>query len=99
MKTSNLIIVLFIFYALILMNKKKEKGKCILENMANPKFDNFVDHQFNNVLDPLRNVQFSPDCCPSTYSSDRGCACMTEKSLELIRGRASNRDNCLGGYF
>ena len=99
MKNSTLVIILIAFYLVILLNKKRKKNsKCILENMNNPKFDNFVDQQFNIVLDPLRNVKFSPDCCPSTYSTDRGCACMTQESLDLIRGRASNRDNCLGGY-
>ena len=99
MKTSNLVIVLLVFYLIIILTKKKKKGsKCIFENMTNPKFDNYIDQQFENVLDPLRNVTFSPECCPSTYSTDIGCACMTDETLELIRGRASNRDSCLGGY-
>lgn len=99
MKNSTLVIVLVAFYLIILVSKKRNKNsKCILENMNNPKFDNFIDQQFGTVLDPLRNVTFSPKCCPSTYTTSTGCACMTEESKELIRGRASNRDNCLGGY-
>ena len=99
MKNSTLVSILFVLYLIILLKKKKKKNsKCILENMNNPKFDNFVDQQFNTVLDPLRNVSFSPECCPSTYTTDQGCACMTKESLELIRGRASNRDNCFSGY-
>lgn len=99
MKNSTLVIILIVFYLIILITKKRKKNsKCILENMSNPKFDNFVDKQFNILLDPLRNVKFSPKCCPSTYTNSIGCACMTEESKELIRGRASNRDNCLSGY-
>ena len=99
MKNYNLVIILLVFYLIILATKKRKKGsKCILETMNNPKFDNFVEKQFQPLLDPLRELTFSPKCCPSTYSSDRGCACMPPESRELIRGRASNRDNCLGGY-
>jgi hypothetical protein len=100
MKTSNLIIVLFIFYIMLILSKKRNKSKCILEPMNNPKFDNFVEKQFEtNILDPLRNVTFSPECCPSTYSSDSGCACMNDETRTLIQGRATNRDGCLGGYI
>jgi hypothetical protein len=98
MKNSTLVIILIIFYLIILGTKKRKSSKCILEPMNNPKFDNFVEKQFEPILDPLKEIKFSPKCCPSTYSTDRGCACMTPESLELIRGRASNRDGCLGGY-
>lgn len=35
--------------------------------------------------------QSSPDCCPSTYSNDRGCVCMTPAQNELLahRGQVS----------
>lgn len=28
-----------------------------------------------------------PSCCPSTYSSSRGCVCLTEEQKKLIGGR------------
>lgn len=99
MKNSTLVIILIVFYLVILSTKKRKKGsKCILETMNNPKFDNAIEQQFQPILDPLKDITFSPKCCPSTYSSDRGCACMTPEAKELISGRASNRDACLGGY-
>jgi hypothetical protein len=35
----------------------------------------------------------SPDCCPSTYTCDRGCVCTTEQQRKLINGRGNNRCN------
>lgn len=34
----------------------------------------------------LAHNQSSFDCCPSTYSSDRGCVCMTKEQKDMIRG-------------
>ena len=34
--------------------------------------------------------QCRPECCPSTYSCDRGCVCTTEKQRNLIAGRGGN---------
>jgi hypothetical protein len=34
--------------------------------------------------------QVRPECCPSTYSSDRGCVCTTEAQRNLISGRGGN---------
>lgn len=35
--------------------------------------------------------QVSPKCCPSTFSTDRGCVCLTQKQRDLINGRGGNR--------
>jgi hypothetical protein len=36
------------------------------------------------------NTQFKPECCPNTYSTSSGCACMTDKALKLIQTRGAN---------
>lgn len=33
----------------------------------------------------------SPYCCPSTYSSDRGCVCMTPKQYDFINRRGGQK--------
>ena len=39
-----------------------------------------------------RNVA-SPLCCPSTYSTDRGCVCTTEQQRNMISsGRGNNKN-------
>ena len=35
--------------------------------------------------------QVHPDCCPSTYSSDRGCVCTTKEQREFLNQRGHNR--------
>jgi hypothetical protein len=40
----------------------------------------------------LANNQVSWDCCPSTYSSDRGCVCVTKEQEEMINKRYGNRN-------
>lgn len=34
----------------------------------------------------LSHNQHRPECCPSTYSSDRGCLCMTNDQVKMIKG-------------
>ena len=34
--------------------------------------------------------QCRPECCPGTYSCDRGCVCTTEQQRNLIAGRGGN---------
>lgn len=36
------------------------------------------------------NNEASLNCCPSTYSTDRGCVCTTEKQDQFIRRRGFN---------
>lgn len=33
----------------------------------------------------------SPDCCPSTFSSSRGCVCMSEAQRNFINKRGANK--------
>ena len=35
--------------------------------------------------------QCRPECCPSTYSCDKGCVCTTKQQRKFINSRGSNR--------
>jgi hypothetical protein len=35
--------------------------------------------------------KFKPECCPSTYSSSTGCACITQEQVDYINQRGGNR--------
>ena len=35
--------------------------------------------------------QCHPDCCPSTYTCDRGCVCTTKEQIDFINKRGKNR--------
>ena len=36
------------------------------------------------------NTKFAPECCPNTYSSGSGCACMTGEQYNYLITRGSN---------
>ena len=36
------------------------------------------------------NTQFKPSCCPNTYSTSGGCACMTTAQLNHLTSRGGN---------
>ena len=40
--------------------------------------------------DFFRGVSFSGKCCPSEYSTDKGCACLSPEKYEYIRSRGGN---------
>ena len=35
--------------------------------------------------------EFKPECCPSTYTSSSGCACITQEQVNYINQRGGNR--------
>jgi hypothetical protein len=35
--------------------------------------------------------KFTPECCPSTYTSSTGCACITQEQVNFINQRGGNR--------
>ena len=35
--------------------------------------------------------EFKPECCPSTYSSSSGCACITQEQVNYLNQRGGNR--------
>ena len=35
--------------------------------------------------------EFKPECCPSTYSSSTGCACISQEQVDYLNQRGGNR--------
>tara|TARA_A100001015_G_scaffold176905_1_gene196741 strand:+ start:527 stop:925 length:399 start_codon:yes stop_codon:yes gene_type:complete len=44
----------------------------------------------------LANNKFTPECCPSMYSSSTGCACITPEQGRFLNERGNNRKSCDG---
>jgi len=44
----------------------------------------------NGEMLMFANTPFKPSCCPSSYSSSMGCACITYKQNNFIRNRGGN---------
>jgi hypothetical protein len=80
---------------------------CIRKNNKNAKDRNvekFVEKKISHSVpfDPIftlgvNNTRASLDCCPSVYSTDRGCVCMTNQQKELLAKRGLNRGGKIGG--
>lgn len=43
-----------------------------------------------NDISLLNNNDFSPECCPSTYTNSAGCACLSKEQLDFIHNRGNN---------
>lgn len=42
-------------------------------------------------LDILSQNKFDPKCCPATYSSSTGCACVSPEQMKYLSTRGGNR--------
>jgi hypothetical protein len=50
--------------------------------------NNHVD--INKNLDIFADMDFSPNCCPNSYSSSMGCACMSQDTNIMLKQRGGN---------
>ena len=41
-------------------------------------------------MDMFATTQFKPQCCPNTYTSSTGCACMTTQQYKYLIDRGGN---------
>lgn len=41
-------------------------------------------------MDMFATTPFKPECCPNTYSTGSGCACMTVDQYKYLKNRGSN---------
>ena len=46
----------------------------------------------DNELFQFENNKMSADCCPSPFSGDRGCICLTDKQVSEFASRGGNRN-------
>lgn len=46
--------------------------------------DNLEHFIGNEIPSYFTDKRISPDCCPSTYSTDRGCVCLDDEDKNQI---------------
>ena len=75
------------------ISEEKQKYVVNYENPQKSKYPKDIQKQkvdeSGNIAHLSHNIS-SPECCPSTYSTDRGCICMEDKQKENIINRGSN---------
>ena len=57
-------------------------------NIANRKPQEFPLPE--GQMDIMANMEFKPECCPNTYSSSEGCACMDMATYQYLENRGGN---------
>jgi len=45
----------------------------------------------DNQMFFFENNKFKPECCPSTYSTGSGCACISDAQMKYLNQRGGNR--------
>lgn len=53
-------------------------------------FSSTVNPREARIQDFFGGVKFSTKCCPSSYSTDTGCACLDQSKYDIIKTRAGN---------
>ena len=49
----------------------------------------------NPKMTMLDDSNFKPECCPSLYSSSKGCACISGKIQKTLEQRGGNKLQCV----
>jgi hypothetical protein len=49
------------------------------------------DQTDDTKLYAFANNEQSPDCCPSSFSGDKGCVCLTSEQKAMFGARGGNR--------
>ena len=75
-------ILFFIFSILIYIQKNVLKNQKTIDNL-----EHFIA---NEVPSYFKGKKISPNCCPSTYSTDRGCVCLNDQDKNMIYTRGNN---------
>ena len=57
-------------------------------NIANRKPQHFPLPE--GQMDIMADMEFKPECCPNTYSSSEGCACMDMATYQYLENRGGN---------
>lgn len=90
MNTKRVLYVLLCVIVVISISiyKTQESNKVIVEKMTNMLIKN---QKMPEQLDILTYSDFKPECCPSTYSSSKGCLCNNYDEKLAIETRGGNR--------
>lgn len=65
----------------------------ILGSEAKPVAERPYDVADDNALAVFMNNKVGPDCCPSPFSSDVGCICLTEVDKKGFASRFGNKSS------
>ena len=74
-------------------SKKKptKEGFEVSSNFKNNNYASVNNHSSSasNQTLMFADTPFKPECCPNTYSTSTGCACMTSEQVKLLKSRGN----------
>ena len=65
----------------------------LLGSEPKPVPDRPYDMADDNKLFEFQNNKIGADCCPSPFSTDRGCVCLTPEQIKRFETRGGNRSS------
>jgi hypothetical protein len=65
----------------------------LLGSEPKPLSDKPYDMTGDQELFAFQDNKISADCCPSPFSTDRGCVCLTDSQIRQFESRAGNRSS------
>ena len=71
------ILILFCMYLVFQQHMISSKCKKYQRNIVKENFDP-EDMYKDESMNVFKDIPFSLECCPSTYSNDKGCACISD---------------------
>jgi hypothetical protein len=63
----------------------------LLGSEPKPVSEKPYDMADDTALYQFKNNKISADCCPSPFSSDQGCVCLTDAQIKEFESRGGNR--------
>jgi hypothetical protein len=86
-KINTMLVVLLVVVGIVMLSSHSCRSCGIAENFSS---NAGLDNSNNGEMLLFANTEFKPGCCPNTYSTGSGCACMTKAQLNLLNTRGGN---------
>jgi|MDTB01.3.fsa_nt_gb hypothetical protein len=86
-------ICIFVFIGILLKFFYKKEGFIKEAGISNKYKEKIGLHFKSGFNDLFYKTRFSPECCPSVYTTSKGCACFCDDNgeYETITTRGGNR--------
>ena len=86
-KINTMLVVLLVVVGIVMLSSHSCRSCSVAENFA---ANVGLGNSNNGEMLLFANTPFKPECCPNTYSTGGGCACMTNSQVNLLNTRGGN---------
>lgn len=86
-----LLLLVILLVILVLLSKEYNKSYGFKQGFTCENTQKEIENYPRKSIDIMFDATFTPECCPTPYSSSMGCLCPTEKDAGMIISRGGNR--------